>query len=148
MAGKSNHAASSVNGSDNLPAGVEPMSETRTVFDPFDGKVVSVRNDLILRLRGRYATGPTLPNGEPEFGWREFPTPPIQHEAAARIEELAASLSRMREALEPFVRWIEEIDGSDLRRLEDDKTVLFGATARVTYGTFRRARSAPMIREL
>jgi heterodisulfide reductase subunit C len=29
-----------------------------------------------------------MPNGEPEFGWRQFETPPIQHEAAAEIERL------------------------------------------------------------
>jgi hypothetical protein len=60
----------------------------RTVFDPFLNKDVQVSDRLVDRLRGRYACGPTMPNGEPEFGWREFQTSPIQHEAAAEIERL------------------------------------------------------------
>jgi hypothetical protein len=71
------------------------MSETRTVHDPFLGKDVQISNRLVDRLRGKYASGPTLPNGEPEFGWRQFETPPIQHEAADTIEALA-------KALQPF----------------------------------------------
>lgn len=64
------------------------MSETRTVHDPFLGKDVQVSDRLVDRLRGRYASGPHLPNGNPEFGWRQFQAPPIQHEAAAVIEDL------------------------------------------------------------
>lgn len=64
------------------------MSETRTVHDPFLGKDVQVSDSLVDRLRGRYAQGPTMPNGEPEFGWRQFPTPPIQVAAADEIERL------------------------------------------------------------
>lgn len=66
--------------------------ETRTVHDPFLDQTVEVSNRLVDRLRGRYANGPTLTNGEPEFGWREFQTPPIQHEAADEIERLRAAL--------------------------------------------------------
>lgn len=69
------------------------MSETRAVHDPFLGKDVEISNKLVDRLRGKYANGPTMPNGEPEFGWREFPTPPIQHEAAKEIERLTADLA-------------------------------------------------------
>lgn len=64
------------------------MSETRTVHDPFLGRDVQVSDRLVDRLRGRYASGPHLPNGNPEFGWRQFQAPPIQHEAAAHIESL------------------------------------------------------------
>jgi hypothetical protein len=64
------------------------MSQTRTVHDPFLNQDVQVSDRLTDRLRGRYANGPTMPNGEPEFGWREFPTPPVQHEAAAEIDRL------------------------------------------------------------
>lgn len=71
------------------------MSETRKVHDPFLGKDVQVSDRLVDRLRGKYASGPHLPNGLPEFGWRQFQAPPIQHEAAAEIE-------RLRKALEPF----------------------------------------------
>lgn len=64
------------------------MNETHTVADPFLCKNVEVSSRLVDRLRGRYACGPVTPGGEPEFGWRQFDTPPIQHEAAARIELL------------------------------------------------------------
>lgn len=70
------------------------MSETRETFDPFEGKTVQIRNDLALRLRSQYACGPTLPSGEPEFGWRQFETPPIQHEAADEIERLCKVIER------------------------------------------------------
>lgn len=71
------------------------MSETRIVHDPFLGKPVEISSRLIDRLRGRYACGPTMANGEPEFGWREFEVPPIQHEAAAEIEQLMAENARL-----------------------------------------------------
>lgn len=71
------------------------MSQTRTTYDPFLNKDVEVSHRLTDRLRGRYANGPTMPNGEPEFGWREFPTPPVQHEAADHIDRLQAALSGM-----------------------------------------------------
>jgi hypothetical protein len=66
------------------------MTETRTFHDPFLGKDVQVSDKLTDRLRGRYARGPTTPNGEPEFGWRDFPVSPIQIEAAAEIDLLRA----------------------------------------------------------
>lgn len=66
--------------------------QTRTVHDPFHGKDVQISDRLVDRLRGKYASGPHLPNGNPEFGWRQFQAPPIQHDAAARIEELEATL--------------------------------------------------------
>lgn len=69
------------------------MTETRTVHDPLLGKDVQISNALVDRLRGKYASGPTMPNGEPEFGWRHFETAPIQHEAAAEIERLRAALA-------------------------------------------------------
>lgn len=72
------------------------MSETRTVFDPFDLKAVEISNRLVDRLRGKYASGPHLPNGKPEFGWRQFEAPPIQHEAAAEITRLQSELSTIR----------------------------------------------------
>lgn len=64
------------------------MAETRTIHDPFLNKPATISHRLIDRLRGKYAIGQTLPNGEPEFGWRQHETPPIQHEAAAEIERL------------------------------------------------------------
>jgi len=68
---------------------------TRTIHDPFLNKTVEISNRLTDRLRGRYANGPTMPNGEPEFGWHEFPTPPIQQEAADEIDRLQGLLARL-----------------------------------------------------
>jgi len=75
---------------------------TRTVHDPFLGEDVQVSNKLTDRLRGKYAIGPVQPNGEPEFGWRQFETPPIQHEAADYIEALEAALRLARKRLEYY----------------------------------------------
>jgi hypothetical protein len=69
------------------------MEQTRDVFDPFEGRTVKISNNLTDRLRGKYAVGPMLANGEPEFGWRQFETPAIQIEAADVIERLRAALN-------------------------------------------------------
>lgn len=75
------------------------MAEVRNLKDPFTGKNVEIRNDLTKRLRGIYASGPTLENGEPEFGWRKMAEPPpIQVEAAERIEKLEAALLALADA--------------------------------------------------
>lgn len=68
------------------------MGEQRTIRDPFFGKDVQISNRLTDRLRGKYACGPTLPNGEPEFGWRQHETPPIQHQAADHIDMIVKAL--------------------------------------------------------
>lgn len=65
---------------------------TRTVHDPFYGKDVAISHKLVDRLRGKYACGPMLPSGEPEFGWRQMPQIPIQIEAADRLEKLSSLL--------------------------------------------------------
>jgi hypothetical protein len=78
------------------------MTGTRKVHDPFLGKDVEVSNRLVDRLRGNYAMGPHLPNGAPEFGWRQFQAPPIQHEAAAEIERLRDALQAMVDTFKPF----------------------------------------------
>ncbi len=69
----------------------------RTVHDPFTGSDVKISDRLVDRLRGKYASGPHLPNGNPEFGWRQFQAPPIQHEAAARIEAMEAAFEALRD---------------------------------------------------
>jgi len=82
--------------------GAPPMTtrdETYTVHDPFFNQDVQVSSKLVDRLRGRYACGPIMPNGEPEFGWREFETPPIQKEAASALEAKDAEIARLRNAL-------------------------------------------------
>ena len=77
---------------------------TRTVHDPFLGKDVQVSDRLADRLRGKYACGPAMENGEPEFGWRQHEAPPIQHEAADRIEVL----QEQNRALEAALREVLE----------------------------------------
>ena len=62
------------------------------MHDPFTGKDVEVSERLVDRLRGKYAMGPHLPNGNPEFGWKQFQATPINLEAAERIETLEAAL--------------------------------------------------------
>ncbi|MGE4368039.1 MAG: hypothetical protein AB7E12_00015 [Burkholderiaceae bacterium] len=66
--------------------------------------------DIIDRLLCRYAMGPIMPNGEPEFGWRDFSGPavegmtlptPIMREAAEAIRDLLAERDALRDAL----RW-------------------------------------------
>jgi len=66
------------------------MPETRDVFDPYLNTTVQVSDELTDRLRGKYAIGPMLPNGEPEFGWHQYPQVPIQLAAADEIERLRA----------------------------------------------------------
>ena len=68
------------------------MAATRTVHDPFIGKAVQISDRLSDRLRGRYACGPTMANGEPELGWRQMPQIPIQLEAADRLDKVEALL--------------------------------------------------------
>jgi hypothetical protein len=99
------------------------MGETRTVHDPFVGADVQISDRLVDRLRGKYASGPHLPNGRPEFGWRQFQAPPIQHEAAARIEALERALHRINQVNDSPRRVNKEIqdaldtviDTSDVR---------------------------------
>lgn len=71
------------------------MTETRIMHDPFLGKDVEVSDNLVDRLRGRYAQGPTMPNGEPEFGWRQFAVPSIQIAAAEEIDRLNDKIARL-----------------------------------------------------
>ena len=90
-------------------SGASELVEGREVFDPFLNKTVKVSDKLTDRLRGRYAIGPTMDNGEPEFGWREFTTPPIQHEAA---DELARLSSAHSEAVEDARKHLAELSAS------------------------------------
>lgn len=95
------------------------MSESHTVHDPFLGKDVEVSSRLVDRLRGKYACGPTLPNGEPEFGWREFQTPPIQHEAADKIDRLHEALAaKERELADLISRYYRQEIGCSMQQAE------------------------------
>ena len=82
--------------------------------------VVHVSDRLVDRLRGKYASGPHLPNGNPEFGWRQFQAPPIQHAAADRIEELEAKIAAVEgvvlSALAPYG---EELSRAQRQMLAD-----------------------------
>lgn len=66
------------------------------------------------RLRCRYALGPIMANGEPEFGWRDFSGPapegmmlptPLMLEAAEAIAAKDAEIARLREALTAIEAW-------------------------------------------
>ena len=94
------------------------------------------------RLRGKYEVGPHLPNGEPEFGWRQFETPQIQHEAADEIERLQSENERLIEALNPF----SELYKPHHKGLDDDNPIFAIEGSIVTAGDLRRA--AKLIKEL
>jgi hypothetical protein len=105
------------------------VTETRTIHDPFLSKDVSISDGLVDRLRGKYAVGPTLPGGQPEFGWRQMETSPISHEAADEIERLrdelinlkaqadidrlnhALWMTEARNVLKPFRGWLDDRNG-------------------------------------
>lgn len=69
----------------------------------------AMEGDIVDRLRGRYPCGPRLPNGEPEFGWREFDPDSLAHllkkpsgimrEAADEIERLRKENADLRSAI-------------------------------------------------
>jgi len=57
------------------------------------------RAELVERLRGQYAIGPPGVR-PPEFGYRQFPTVPIQLEAADAIEAQAARVAELEREVE------------------------------------------------
>jgi len=119
---------------------MDKTEETRTVRDPFLGVDAVISSRLTDRLRGKYACGPTLPNGEPEFGWRENWTPPIQHEAAARIETLEADLStltRERDQLKEELERVYKVDDQKTREIN-----ILTSENRKVYGERDQAREA------
>lgn len=73
-------------------------------------------HDITNRLRCRYPIGPALPNGEPEFGWRDTSGPvaevvlpmPINLEAAAEIERLRQDLAALREKVVEAQDWFKK----------------------------------------
>ena len=54
-------------------------------------------DDICYRLEGRYAMWPHLPNGSPEFGWKQFEATPINKEATMVIRSLRAAFASARE---------------------------------------------------
>lgn len=80
-----------------------------------DGKGEAMSDDIVERLRGRYAMGPHLPNGEPEFGWRQFQATPINVEAADEITRLRAKLAEARDVSPVFRLADAEIEIERLR---------------------------------
>jgi hypothetical protein len=92
---------------------------THIIRDPFTGKDVEISDRLTDRLRGRYAIGPLQLDGEPEFGWRQYETPPIQHKAADCIEQLEARLDRAVTRGLDQVEYITKLEAA-LREYESD----------------------------
>jgi hypothetical protein len=123
------------------------MNETRLIYDPFTEKHVEISDNLTDRLRGRYAIGPKLENGEPEFGWREHDVPPIQIEAAERIEEyekvlqdpVVVHLNMLRGGIaKPSVENILHLYPEILNRIKALEAALFDAQqALITEGMAR-----------
>ncbi len=75
--------------------------------------------DIVDRLRGKYEVGPHLPNGQPEFGIRQFESTPINREAADYIEALRARLALADETMdEQFVGMSKLYDNVVLELLE------------------------------
>jgi hypothetical protein len=111
----------------------------RTVFDPFLNKDVQVSDRLVDRLRGRYACGPTMPNGEPEFGWREFQTSPIQHEAAAEIERLRRELDAANSNHRSMAHQLAET-GIRLEAIKRERDELYQANIEWARGNLVNAR--------
>lgn len=89
--------------------------------------------DIVDRLRGQYhlpvndGAGPL--NGSMTFS-REFPTPPIQKEAADEIE-------RLRDALKPFADAVGDLHG----QRDTDHIWESPAAMNITVGNLRHARS-------
>lgn len=102
-----------VDGRKVLSVAVNPEADEYEVTDPFTGQVVKILARLTDRLRGRYAMGPTLPSGEPEFGFRQMPTVPIQLEAACEIDRLREKLRRRDDAIAKALKNLDE-DASTL----------------------------------
>lgn len=84
------------------------MKVNREIFDPFLNKKILISDNICDRLRGRYAVGPTMENGEPEFGWNTFPSSPIQQEAAALIESLEKQLAEANAKLAIYDKVLSE----------------------------------------
>lgn len=85
-------------------------------------KVAGLR-DLSNRLRGRYAVGPIMANGEPEFGYRVFetmpdgkPFPMIHGEAADAVDALLDEVERLRGLVTEISEHPRLVLGSTLRR--------------------------------
>jgi len=77
------------------------------------------------RLQGRYAMGPHMPNGDPEFGWRQFESPPIQHEAAQEIKRLRRQIELFWNGTisehELHESRFQEMDADEFHRLRAEK---------------------------
>lgn len=98
---------------------------------------------LLKRLRGQYPIGPELPNGEPEFGWRQLPATPIMIEAAEEIEALLARV----EELEAQAKRLGALPESDKRQLADFKAFLGLPEANLkTMEALRQERDAALAR--
>lgn len=75
--------------------GYQPLYASPIREPEISEETVKAARDLSNRLRGRYAVGPIMPNGEPEFGYRQFDKmpdgkvlPAIHGEAADMIDAI------------------------------------------------------------
>lgn len=81
-------------------------------------------DDIVDRLRGRYAMGPHQPNGLPEFGWRQFQATPINLEAADEIARLRGALKHMVNLFEDGPPNVSDDDCE--QAVDAARAVLFG----------------------
>lgn len=94
-----------------------------------------MEDDIVNRLLCRYPVGPTLPTGEPEFGWRnmggkmEVTLPiPIMREAAEEIQRLRAELKNKQSDAE-----LERYHGKTAERYEELRDLIDGGSESMTH---------------
>lgn len=89
--------------------------------------------DLVDRLKCRYACGPIMANGEPEFGWREMGGKPITHTLPTPLMlEASEEVRKLRAALQGMLDWYEDENGAGF--CECDKSVDLTCRACVARG--------------
>lgn len=84
----------------------------RTICDLAEPETCSHQSDipgLINRLRGKYSMGPHLPNGDPEFGWRQFQATPINLEAANALEAQRHKIAALKKLDSEAVEHVEMV---------------------------------------
>ena len=67
-----------------------------------------------------------LPNGWPEFGWRQFQATPINLEAADRIEELEAAIIHLASGRKPCASGTQRISRDEMKSIAREYCVRFG----------------------
>lgn len=75
-------------------------NESYQVLEPLAGKPVEISHRLVDRLRGRYPIGKMMPDGKPEFGWKDYGSSPVQEIAANEIDRLERENAELRVKIE------------------------------------------------